>query len=363
LLTLDFADPAAATGKVADWSRQRPLDAVVGVDDQTATAAAAIAERLGLRTSPVAAVAAARNKFEMRQCLAAAGLPVPRFRRIALKEDPFLAARGVAFPCVLKPLALSASRGVIRANNVDQFIAGFRRIGALLRRDDVSVTGDAADALLAEEYIPGVEVALEGVLSGGRLQTLALFDKPDPLEGPFFEETIYVTPSRLPASIQSAVTDATASAAAALGLEEGPVHAEVRMNEHGPFVIELAARSIGGLCSRTLRFGTGMTLEELILRHALGWEVPSYDRETRAAGVMMIPIPRAGRLGEIHGIADATAVPSVEEVVITAHVGQELIPLPEGWQYLGFIFARSDTPDQVERALRASHAQLRFDIA
>ncbi|OLC62975.1 MAG: hypothetical protein AUH76_07400 [Candidatus Rokubacteria bacterium 13_1_40CM_4_67_11] len=363
LLTLDFADPAAATRKVADWSRQRPLDAVVGVDDQTATAAAAIAERLGLRTSPVAAVAAARNKFEMRQCLAAAGLPVPRFRRIALKEDPFLAARGVAFPCVLKPLALSASRGVIRANNVDQFIAGFRRIGALLRRDDVSVTGDAADALLAEEYIPGVEVALEGVLSGGRLQTLALFDKPDPLEGPFFEETIYVTPSRLPASIQSAVTDATASAAAALGLEEGPVHAEVRVNEHGPFVIELAARSIGGLCSRTLRFGTGMTLEELILRHALGWEVPSYDREARAAGVMMIPIPRAGRLGEIHGIADATAVPSVEEVVITAHVGQELIPLPEGWQYLGFIFARSDTPDQVERALRASHAQLRFDIA
>ncbi|PYM89616.1 MAG: biotin carboxylase [Candidatus Rokuibacteriota bacterium] len=363
LLTLDFADPAAATGKVADWSRQRPLDAVVGVDDQTATAAAAIAERLGLRTSPVAAVAAARNKFEMRQCLAAAGLPVPRFRRIALKEDPFLAARGVAFPCVLKPLALSASRGVIRANNVDQFIAAFRRIGALLRRDDVSVTGDAADALLAEEYIPGVEVALEGVLSGGRLQTLALFDKPDPLEGPFFEETIYVTPSRLPASIQSAVTDATASAAAALGLEEGPVHAEVRVNEHGPFVIELAARSIGGLCSRTLRFGTGMTLEELILRHALGWEVPSYDREARAAGVMMIPIPRAGRLGEIHGIADATAVPSVEEVVITAHVGQELIPLPEGWQYLGFIFARSDTPDQVERALRASHAQLRFDIA
>src|SRR3989441_745227 len=240
---------AAATRKVADWSRQRPLDAVVGVDDQTATAAAAIAERLGLRTSPVAAVAAARNKFEMRQCLAAAGLPVPRFRRIALKEDPFLAARGVAFPCVLKPLALSASRGVIRANNVDQFIAGFRRIGALLRRGDVSVTGDAADALLAEEYISRVEVALEGVLSGGRLQTLALFDKPDPLEGPFFEETIYVTPSRLPASIQSAVTDATASAAAALGLEEGPVHAEVRVNEHGPFVIELAARSIGGLCS------------------------------------------------------------------------------------------------------------------
>ena len=362
MLTLDFADPAAATRKVADWSRQRPLDAVVGVDDQTATAAAAIAERLGLRTSPVAAVAAARNKFEMRQCLAAAGLPVPRFRRIALKEDPFLAARGVAFPCVLKPLALSASRGVIRANNVDQFIAGFRRIGALLRRDDVSVTGDAADALLAEEYIPGVEVALEGVLSGGRLQALALFDKPDPLEGPFFEETIYVTPSRLPASIQSAVTDATASAAAALGLEEGPVHAEVRVNEHGPFVIELAARSIGGLCSRTLRFGTGMTLEEIILRHALGWTIDTLERERPAAGVMMIPIPRAGVLKDVRGLDDAKATRHVEDVVISAHLGQEVVPLPEGWQYLGFIFARGEAPADVEDALRIAHSRLRFAI-
>jgi biotin carboxylase len=332
------------------------------VDDQTATTAAAIAERLGLRTSPVAAVAAARNKHEMRQCLAAAGLPVPRFRRIALKDDPFLAARGVGFPCVLKPLALSASRGVIRANNVDQFIAAFRRIGALLRRDDVSVTGDAADYLLAEEYLPGVEVALEGVLTGGRLHTLALFDKPDPLEGPFFEETIYVTPSRLPAAIQHAVADATARAAAALGLEEGPVHAELRVNEHGTWVIELAARSIGGLCSRTLRFGTGMTLEELILRHALGWPIASYDRERQAAGVMMIPIPRAGRLHAVGGVAEAAAVPSVEEVAITAHAGQDLIPLPEGWQYLGFIFARADTPDEVEKALRAAHAHLRFDI-
>ena len=363
LLTLDFDDPDAAAGQVADWRRRRPIDAVVGVDDQTATAAAAIAERLGLRTSPVAAVAAARNKYEMRQCLAAAGLPVPRFRRIALKDDPFLAARGVGFPCVLKPLALSASRGVIRANTVDQFIAAFRRIVALLERDDVGATGDAAHYLLAEEYIPGVEVALEGVLTGGRLQTLALFDKPDPLEGPFFEETIYVTPSRLPAAVQHAIADATARAAAALGLEEGPVHAELRVNEHGAWVIELAARSIGGLCSRTLRFGTGMTLEELILRHALGWPIASYDRETRATGVMMIPIPRAGRLRAVQGVAEATSVPAVEEVAITAHVGQEVLPLPEGWQYLGFIFARADSSDEVEKALRAAHAQLRFDIA
>ncbi len=362
LLTLDFTDADSAAKAVAEWARRRPLDAVVGVDDLTATTAAAIADRLGLRASPVAAVAAARNKYEMRQCLAAAGVPVPRFRRIALSDDPFMAARGVGFPCVLKPLALSASRGVIRTNTVDQFIAAFHRIAALLRRDDVTVTGDAAAFLLAEQYIPGLEVALEGLLEGGALRTLALFDKPDPLEGPFFEETIYVTPSRLPDGLQRRIAAAAAAACAALGLSEGPVHAELRVNDDGPWIIEVAARSIGGLCSRTLRFGTGMSLEELILRHALGWSIDSLVREWRPAGVMMIPIPRAGRLRAIHGRERATGVEGIEEVAITAHVGQELVPLPEGWQYLGFIFARADTPDAVEKALREAHAHLRFEI-
>jgi len=362
LLTIDFADPDAAAARVAELAARRPLSAVVGVDDLTSVAAAAIAERLGLRSNALAAVAAARDKYQMRQCLAAGGVPIPRFRRIALKDDPFLAARGVAFPCVLKPLALSASRGVIRANNVDQFIAAVRRIGALLQRSDVEVGGDAAQFLLAEEYIPGVEVALEGLLMGGTLHTLALFDKPDPLEGPFFEETLYVTPSRLPVAVQRAIEQVTASACAALGLAEGPVHAELRVNDGGPWVLEVAARSIGGLCSRTLRFGTGMTLEEIILRHALGWPIASLTRERRPAGVMMIPIPRAGRLGGVRGLEAAEAVDGIEEVTITAHVGQELVPLPEGWQYLGFIFARADTPDAVEAALRDAHARLVFSI-
>jgi biotin carboxylase len=362
LLTLDFADPDAAVARVAELAARRPLNAVVGVDDLTSVAAAAIAERLGLRSSAVAAVAAARDKYQMRQCLAAAGVPIPRYRRIALKDDPFLAARGVAFPCVLKPLALSASRGVIRANTVDQFIAAFRRIAALLQRDDVEVGGDAAQFLLAEEYVPGVEVALEGLLMRGTLHRLALFDKPDPLEGPFFEETIYVTPSRLPADVQDAIGRITAAACAALGLAEGPVHAELRVNDAGPWVLEVAARSIGGLCSRTLRFGTGMTLEEIIIRHALGWPIATLERERRPAGVMMVPIPRAGRLQAVRGADAAAAVPGVEDVTITAHVGQELVPLPEGWQYLGFIVARADSPDAVEAALRDAHARLEFSI-
>ncbi|HEX3175884.1 MAG TPA: ATP-grasp domain-containing protein [Methylomirabilota bacterium] len=362
LLTLDFSDPAAAAARAVEWSADRPLAAVVGVDDVTAPAAAAIAERLGLRASAPAAVTAARDKFQMRQCLAAAGVPVPRFRRIALEEAPLRAARGVEYPCVLKPLALSASRGVIRANTADQFVAAFERIRALLQRDDVSVSGDAARFLLAEEYVPGLEIALEGLLSGGALHTLALFDKPDPLEGPFFEETIYVTPSRLPAAIQESIRTTTAAACAALGLTEGPVHAELRLNDDGPWVLEVAARSIGGLCSRTLRFGTGMTLEEIILRHALDWPIATLERERQAAGVMMIPIPRAGRLEGVRGLDDAKAVPLIEDVVVSAHVGQTLVPLPEGFQYLGFVFARGAAPADVEDALRIAHARLRFDI-
>jgi len=234
LLTLDFDAPDAAADAVARFAARRPLAAVVGVDDRTTEAAAAIARRLGLKANDPTAVHAARDKYQMRECLAAAGLPVPRFRRIPLADDPYLAARGVAFPCVLKPLALSASRGVIRADNADQFVAAFGRIRALLARDDVHLTGDAAQALLAEAFVPGLEVALEGLLIRGTLTTLALFDKPDPLDGPFFEETIYVTPSRLPAAVQERLRAAGAAACAALGLVEGPVHAELRYNDDGP---------------------------------------------------------------------------------------------------------------------------------
>ena len=362
LITLDFTDPAGAAETIARFAGRRPIDAVVPVDDLTTVIAATIATRLGLKTNPVAAAAAARNKHEMRRRLSGAGVPVPRFRLVSLGDDPKAAARRADYPCVLKPLALSASRGVIRADDAGAFVAAFHRIAAILRRDDVSVAGEAAAALLVEEFIPGREVALEGLLMAGGLQTLALFDKPDPLDGPFFEETIYVTPSRLPADLQERISRVTLKACAALGLTEGPVHAELRVNERGPWVIEVAARSIGGLCSRALRFGTGMTLEELILRHALGWKIESLDRERRPAGVMMIPIPRAGRLVAVRGKEAAEAVPGVEEVAITAHVGQELVPLPEGWQYLGFIFARGETPAAVERALREAHARLAFDI-
>jgi biotin carboxylase len=270
LITLDFADPRASAETIARFAQRRPIDAVVPVDDLTTVVAATISQRLGLKANSLPAVSTARDKHAMRRCLAEAGVPVPRFRLVPLADDPAARAAEIEYPCVLKPLSLSASRGVIRANDAREFVAAFRRISAILEMTDVSLPDEARRALLVEEFIPGVEVALEGLLVGGTLHVLAIFDKPDPLDGPFFEETIYVTPSRLPEAMQTRVAAVSRDACSALGLTEGPIHAELRLNERGPFVLEVAARSIGGLCSRTLTFGTGLSLEELILCHALG---------------------------------------------------------------------------------------------
>lgn len=370
LLTLDFADPEKAARTVAEFARRSPIHAVVPVDDLTTVVGAAIAQALGLPANPVAAVATARNKYRMREALRRAGVSSPAYTLVTVADDPPAAARRVGYPCVLKPTILAASRGVIRADNEGEFVAAFRRIEAILKTPEVATLGSGSEEILVEGFIPGKEVALEGLLVKGTLRVLALFDKPDPLDGPFFEETIYVTPSRLPAETQTAIADVIAWAARVLGLREGPIHAELRVNETGPWVIEIAARSIGGLCSRTLRFGTGLTLEELILRHALGIEIESLERAPSPsgrvpgpAGVMMIPIPRGGVLEEVRGQEAAKAVSGIEEITITIHLGQEVVPLPEGSRYLGFIFARGETPESVEAALREAHRRLEFVIA
>ena len=363
-LTLNFLAPEQASGAIVAFAKQYPIQAVVSADDDGAILAAMAAVALGLRHNPVDAVTAARDKHRMRAVLAAAGLPSPHSTLVSIDEDPEEAARRVSFPCVVKPLFLSASRGVIRADDPAQFVAAFQRVVAILRRPEVAVQGGAlAQQILVETFIPGIEVAVEGLLSEGKLKVLALFDKPDPLEGPFFEETIYVTPSRHPAPVQQSVVACTAEAVNALGLRHGPVHAELRVNDQGPWILEMAPRSIGGLCSRTLRFGAGISLEEMILRDAMGLEVASLEREGRAAGVMMIPIPQAGTLREVRGQDEARRVPGIEEIRITIPVGHEVVPLPEGTRYLGFIFARDDTPDRVEAALREAHRRLTFIIS
>jgi biotin carboxylase len=295
-------------------------------------------------------VAATRDKAVMRRAFGAAGIPQPGFRVLRPGDD----AGAVDLPAVLKPVALSASRGVIRADSSQAARAAEARIRAIL----AGAGEDADGPILAETYEPGVEVAVEALLRGGELEVLAVFDKPDPLEGPYFEETIYVTPSRLPEERLRQVEAMAAAAAKALGLREGPVHAELRLDGDAIRVLELAARSIGGLCSRALRFGAGISLEEVILRHALGLPLGDHARERAASGVMMLPIRQSGTLREVRGLDAARAVPGVSDVRITIAPGRPVVPLPEGDRYLGFAFARAETPAEVEAALRAAEGAL-----
>jgi len=355
VLGLDFYDPLRAVEQAQAYALEHPLQAVLATDDATVTLAAKICDAIDLSHNSPEATEAARDKFQMRQKFAQAKVPSPNFKRLPLDADPTREAQHLTYPCVLKPLSLSGSRGVIRADTPAEFVVAFQRIQALL-------TPLGYRELLVEDYLPGAEVALEGLLDHGRLKVLALFDKPDPLEGPFFEETIYVTPSRLPAATQQALIACTERAAQALGLREGPVHAELRLNETGPWMLEIAGRSIGGLCSQTLRFGTDLSLEELIIRQALGLPIADAQREQRAGGVMMIPIPRGGVLTEVRGLTEAEQVTGIESIEITAKINYPITPLPEGDSYLGFIFAQGETPVEAEAALREAHAKLEFVI-
>jgi formate-dependent phosphoribosylglycinamide formyltransferase (GAR transformylase) len=346
-IALRFEDPAGAAEAL---SAHTGIDGIVALGDLPAFIAALAAERMGILYNSPESVAASRNKFLAHERFQAAGLPVPEFHRVPLDRDPAGVAAQARYPCVLKPLGMSASRGVIRADNSAEFVAAFRRVQKIVGRQD--------QHLQVESFIEGREFALEGILTGGRLRVLALFDKPDPLDGPFFEETIYVTPSREPFATQEAIERTTQAAVDALGLTEGPIHAEMRVNTRDVWMLEVAARPIGGLCAKVLP-----GLEELILRHAAGDDPGEIAMPAPAAGVMMIPIPREGIYVDVEGLDRARAEPSIEDVIITAKQGQKLVPLPEGASYLGFIFARGETPEAVERALRRSHSQLLFEIA
>ena len=377
-IPIRFHDEEGSVAAILESAAVRPLDGLLVAGDRPTVIGARVAERLGLPWHPPAAVAAARHKQLTRERLRDAGLPVPWFFAVALDADRVGAdprvRPGQRYPCVLKPVALSGSRGVMRADDPQALAAAFERLQALMRQPDVRAERNEAHAMaLVEEFIPGREYALEGVMHHGRLHVLAIFDKPEPLDGPFFEETIYLTPSSATDATQRAIVDGVTAAARALGLHHGPIHAECRVNPRGVFVLEVAARPIGGLCARALRFDPAsesairhpqstMSLEELLLRHALG-EAVACERELSPSGVMMIPIPRRGILRRVDGIDEAREVAGVDEIHITAKPDQLLVPLPEGASYLGFIFARAARANGVEQALRDAHARLSFVIA
>jgi biotin carboxylase len=351
---IDFESPDAAYAALLDETRRHPVAAVIGADDFSSTLAARLARALKLPHNDPAAVLIARRKDLARRALHAGGVVVPAFFRVDLEARLADQADRVPYPCVLKPLALSASRGVIRLDHPRDFEPTCRRIEALLRG---AASGDERRYLLAEQFIPGIEVAVEGLLTHGQLDILTVFDKPEPLDGPFFEESYYIAPSRLPTETLARVHTAVQSACIAYGLREGPVHAECRINAEGVWLLEVAARTIGGLCGRLLRFGTGYGLEELVLRHALRRPLDMTLRDD-GVGVLMIPVTSGGILRRVEGVLDASKVEYIEDIVIQIREGHELVPWPEGSSYLGFIFARAPSPEHAEAALRKAHACL-----
>jgi len=372
-LALHFEDAAGSAWTVVEYARAHPVAAIVALGDRPTPTAARACRALGLAHHPPEAVDICRDKYRSRERLLDAGLRVPAFARFPLTANPrkifATLEHKLGFPCVLKPLALSGSRGVIRADDPEAAVRAFERIRALLRSPEVGVLREeTSDSIQVEAYIAGDEIAIEALLEEGRLQVLAIFDKPDPLVGPFFEESLYVTPSRLAPEVQRQVVETLERAVRALGLGHGPLHAEMRLTAEGPWVLEVAARPIGGLCARALRFRLPAlkeetSLEEVLLRLALRMDLRGLEREPRAAGVMMIPIPEAGIYEETLGVEAARATPGVDSIEITAKPKQKLVPLPEGASYLGFIFARAGKPELVETALREAHAKLRFVIS
>src|SRR6266436_7439446 len=367
-IAVHFETPDVAAYTVMETLRGQDVSGILALGDRSAAAAAYAARGLGVRYNHPAAVEACRSKLRMKEVFRDAGLSVPWFRNLPIEPAPEPVLLGISYPCVLKPLSLSASQGVVRANNREEFLAAAARVRRLLKSPDILATREAhLDQMLVEGYIPGREVAVEGLLTDGSLRILAIFDKPGPLEGPYFEETIYVTPSRLPASQQRAIEQCTRNAVWALGLSHGPIHAEFRVDEERVWPLEVAPRPIGGLCARALRFagkntGAAIGLEGLLLRHALNLPGGDLPREQSPSGVMMIPVPKSGVLEKVEGEEASRATPGITELHITARLRDYLAAWPEGSSYLGFIFARGKTPEEVETALRQAHAKLQFTL-
>jgi biotin carboxylase len=359
VVKVDLSDPELAAEQLAQVLGAR-LDGALGTDETSAVIAAIVASSSGIETNTPQAVRATRNKILMRQALAAADVSQPR---ASVLEPGAAAVSLLGYPCVVKPSMLSGSQGVIRADDATSLARAVFRCRAILdRHQSPARTDPDFFRLLVEGYVDGPELAIEALMSRGRLEILAVFDKPDPLCGPFFEETLYVTPSRHPQSVLERVESVTRDACRALGFFHGPVHAELRIASDGPKLIEIAARSIGGLCSRTLACVAG-NLEQLLIANAVGIESPQREKSEPAAGVMMIPIPKSGVLKRVHGIDRARSVPGVVDVTLSARPGDRLRALPEGLSYLGFIFSRGSSAELCEQALREAHAALRIELS
>jgi hypothetical protein len=357
-LALNRKSQTDALDTISRAVAENPFAAILASDDETVGLAGVAAERNGLPGNSADAIKAQTSKIHFRRLCQSNETQCPEFISLDSKNLERGAPAGVHYPCVAKPAMLSASRGVIRCDNPGELSRALKRIHSLLYSE--GKLGE--DVVLVEDYIDGLEYAVDGLLKRGRLQVLAIFEKPGPMAGPFFEETIYLTPPRLSHKVTGQVIGSLEILCRKLGICEGALHAELRINSSGVWFLEIAGRTVGGRCGRILEFQTGCSLEELVLANAA--RLPAAVGEsTGSSGVMMIPVTQGGVLRRVEGISAARREPGIVDVEIDVREGQILVPWPEGCAYPGFIFARAGTVADVERALRAAHRCLNFVLA
>ncbi len=346
-IPVSFDDPVAAGERLADLVGA--VDGVVGTDGSAIVVAAETARMLGLPANAADALVAAGDKYRQRQAVEAAGVLQPSF---ALLDGPAAPTTWSAFPAIVKPLDRSASQGVLRVDSPAELGEAVRTVGAIV---------GPGSSLLVEAFVPGIEVAVEGLVRGGRLDVVAVFDKPDSPQGPTFPETLLVSPARLAPDALDRVIEVVGRAVAAVGVAEGPVHVECKVKGGEVWFLELAARTIGGLCGRALVPG-GVSLEEVVVRHALGLSLPAPPWRAAATGVLMLPVDETGKVEAVRGIDAAQAVEGVTDVVITVGAGEEVVALPAGDRYIGFVFARAETADEAEAVLRSAWAEIEVEV-
>tara|TARA_B100000686_G_scaffold128253_1_gene135463 strand:- start:1091 stop:2335 length:1245 start_codon:yes stop_codon:yes gene_type:complete len=359
LIIINFNHWQDRSDEISKWAKNNGLKAVIGVDEESIVLAANISNFLNVEHNPVESVLLTKDKYLMRNELLKLGIKSPWFKRFSIYESTKKIINEISFPCVIKPTFLSASRGVMRVNTMNELSDSIKIMYELLSLDELRKRGgEQSDWILFEEYIPGNEVAVEGLVTNGKLTVLAVFDKPEPLEGPTFEETIIVTPSVLTKEIQYSLLETIQNVVKALGILKGPIHAEARINKNGNYILECASRSIGGLCSKVLEFQGGMSLEELILRSYLGRNIEKSKLTDKARGVMMMPTEKMGILKEMRGVQDALNVKGITDLKLTVKPGEKLEPLPKGDRYLGFIFAEGNDQKLVIKALKNAWSKI-----
>lgn len=368
-----FEDLEGSVRAITSHSLAAGIEGVIAVGDQAAPLAAEVAVVLGLPWHEPRGARLCANKLLARGAWLAAGLPSPWFFALRPGDSFADVAPRLRLPCVVKPLSLSASRGVMKVGDPAAFEAAVQRVRRIVR-EAVSSSADATfhqegsapATLLVEGFLEGPEYALEGVMCEGMLRVLAIFEKPEPLNGPFFEEHIYVTPPRLDGALERRGAGMVAHAALATGLRHGPIHAEFRIVDDEVYLLEVAARPIGGLCARALRCrgpeGEACSLEQVLLAHAAGHDLEGYSRAPGASGVAMLPIGEGGRYRRVRGQDAARSIDGIDDIVVTAKVGQLLQPLPEGASYLGFAFASGAATADVVAALERAEALLDFEF-